>query len=134
MTYLPSNDARNAPHDALAPVKGFAGRMVGFNRYWTARAVRLLRTVQNNPFIRQKRNNWGSLDANGHGAVCANQLLIEMLDNLRNAPDNRSLIDRLLPISHGEIITLNDERGLTFAQIADEIEQRAGGPQALIGA
>ena len=133
MTYIPSNDARNAPHDAVVKMPG--GGVKGFNRYWTARAVRLLRRLQNNPFVKQARHDNGSTNALGHGSVCANQALIEFLDNLRNA-DNGSFapIDRILPVNSNEIIRWNDQDKLSFAEIAQRIEQRAGGPEALADA
>lgn len=134
MTYVePANDARNAPHDAVARRNN---GIRGFNRYWTARAVRLLRRLQTNPFVTQKRNSGGHVDANGHGAVCANQALIEFLDGLRHAPNASSFapIDRILPVSSSEIINWNDSQMLSFSAIADKIEQAAGGPQALTDA
>lgn len=131
MTYVePANDARNAPHDAI--VQRPTG-LRGFNRYWTARAVRLLRRLQTNPFVTQKRNSGGYVDENGNGAVCANQALIEFLDGLRHAPNASSFapIDRILPVSSAEIINWNDSQYLSFAAIADKIEEAAGGPEVL---
>lgn len=127
---LPSNSAYRAPHDAIAKTPQ---GLVGFNRYWTARAIRMLRTVAKNPFIRQRRNSYGSLDANGHGSVCANQVLIELLDNLRNE-GGEAAINRVLPVRSSDIIDWNDRGYLSFEQIATKIEQAAGGPEALVEA
>lgn len=131
--YANGNVARNATHDAVRKVTSAFGRprVKGFNRYWTRKAVALLRTVAQNPFIRQKRGSWGKLNENGHGEACANQVLIELLDSLRTDPNPRQTIDKILPVEHGEIITMNDEQRLSFSQIADRIEQAAGGPEAL---
>lgn len=132
MTFAPpSNDASTATHDAVSPETGR-----GFNRYWTARAVRLLRRVAKNPFITQARGDYGRLDENGHGAVCANQLLIELLDNIRNADGQHGaekihLIDRILPVTGNDIIEWNDENEESFVEIAERIEDAAGGPEAL---
>lgn len=124
---MTNNDAAPVRHDAVRPLGG--GRVRGFNRFWTKRAVALLRRVAGNPHIQQKRNGWGGLDANGHGAACANQVLIDLLDNVRNQPGQsaqRSLLNKILPVSTDEIIGWNDSQMLTFSQIATKIEQAAG--------
>lgn len=124
MTY---NDAAPVTHDAVRPLGG--GRVRGFNRFWTKRAIALLRRVAQNPHIQQKRNGWGGLDANGHGAACANQVLIDLLDNVRNQPGQgaqRKLLNQILPVSTDEIISWNDSYGFSFPQIADRIEKAAG--------
>lgn len=111
-----------------------------FNKKWTRRAVLILRNAQNLVFegvLRQKRSNWGQLDANGHGEACATQVLFEFLDALRdkerfpNRGAKEAWINANLPINTSRIISLNDEAGYTYAQIAREIENAAGGPAAL---
>lgn len=124
---MTNNDAAPVTHDAIRPLGG--GQVRGFNRYWTKRAVALLRRVAQNPHIQQKRDDWGGLDANGHGAACANQVLIDLLDNVRNQPGQaaqRRLLNQILPVSTDEIIGWNDSQMLTFPQIAAKIEQAAG--------
>lgn len=133
MTFIPTNDATQAMHDAVANAGGV---LRGFNRYWTARAVRLLRRLEGHEFIEQAHGSAGALDENGHGSVCANQALVELLDNLRNSQTDGSfgVIDRILPVSSSEIIQWNDEDEYSFAEIAEMIEERAGGPEALADA
>ena len=118
-----NNEATPVQHDAVRKLPD--GRVRGFNRYWTQRAIQLLRRVSGNPNIRQARNSWGSLDKNGHGAACANQVLIEFLDNVRNSQNPRGTLDKILPIPTGEIISMNDNQKLSFRAIADKLEQAA---------
>ena len=106
---------------------------------YTRKAVQILRRAQNLQaagLIRQARGTAGGLDANGHGAACATQVLVEFLDDLRNAggwDEATELLDTWLPdsISASDIVHLNDSQKLSFAQIADRITEAAGGPEAL---
>jgi hypothetical protein len=121
-----NNIAATATHDAFS-----AKTKRGFSRSWTRRAVQVLRNAARNPFIKQARGSYGSLDANGHGTACATQILYQLLDDLRNNPNPSATLSKILPITHGDMVYLNDDEKLSLEQIADRIVTAAGGPMAL---
>lgn len=107
-----------------------------FDTTWTRRAVIVLRNLEaarQQGIVTQARGDYGKANGNGGGTFCATQGLIEFLDALRNLDRGRAKawIDRNLPITSDAIISLNDSKRLSFGQIADHIEEKAGGADAL---